>query len=84
MNVGKVIKHQQYQLWFGTISNKKNIAIEATINNRTTFAIIGPSISVQEMENEYAFGLTPADRQELQIEKERLVAMLDEVHISHL
>ena len=78
MNVGKGIKsesvnHKKYQTWFGTISDKKNIATEATLNDPTTSAIIGPSISSQEMKNAHAFGLTPADRQEIQMEMEKFV-----------
>ena len=78
MNVGKGIKsesvnHKKYQTWFGTISNKKNIATEATLNDPTTSAITRPSISAQEMKNEHAFGLTPADRQEIQMKMENLV-----------
>ena len=61
---------------FHLIETTGNIATKATINNWTIFAIIGPSIYAQEMENEYSSGLTPADRKEIQIEKERLVAML--------
>lgn len=84
VNVGKGIKsdsvnHQKSQTWFGAISDKKNIATEATTNDRTTSAITGASISAEVMKNEHAFGLTPADRQELQMKKAKLVAMLDEV-----
>ena len=78
MNVGKGIKsksvnHKKYQTWFGTISDKKNIATEATLNDPTTSAITWPSISAQEMKNKHAFGLTPADRQEIQMEMENCV-----------
>ena len=78
MNVGKGIKsesvnHKKYQTWFGTISDKKNIATEATLNDPTTSTITGPSISAQEMKNKHAFGRTPADRQEIQMKMEKVV-----------
>eukprot|EP01018_Ginkgo_biloba_P012684 Gb_36166 [translate_table: standard] len=84
VNVGKGIKphstkHQKSQTWSGTMANKDNSATDAGgKDGATAAASTWPSTSVQET-NDRASELTPAERQELQIKKAKLVAMLEEV-----
>lgn len=83
VNVGKGIKpdlgkHQKSQSWIGTMANKENSGTEGGGKDGTTAASTWPSSSAQE-KNDRGPELSPAERQELQMKKAKLLAMLDEV-----
>uniref|UniRef100_A0A0D6QVK8 Homeobox domain-containing protein n=1 Tax=Araucaria cunninghamii TaxID=56994 RepID=A0A0D6QVK8_ARACU len=83
VNVGKGIKpdsakQQKSQSWIGAMVNKENSGTEASGKDGASAASTWPSTSAQE-KNERISELSSAERQELQMKKAKLVAMLDEV-----
>lgn len=83
VNVGKGIKpdsakHQKSQSWIGTTANKENSGAEGGGKDGAATAPTWRSTSAQET-NDRPSELSPAERQELQMKKAKLVAMLDEV-----
>eukprot|EP01018_Ginkgo_biloba_P016966 Gb_22513 [translate_table: standard] len=83
VNVDKVTKpdltrHQNSRIWNGAMGNKENTA-EAGGKDGAMASTAATSLLSQETNNDHCTELTPAERQELQMKKAKLVAMLDEV-----
>eukprot|EP01018_Ginkgo_biloba_P032676 Gb_01695 [translate_table: standard] len=73
-------KHHKSQTWVGAVSDKENTLMEAGGKDGVSDApTTGLATSADETNNKNATELTPAERQELQIKKTKLVTMLDEV-----